>query len=68
VASSSAAERAEGSRAKRRRRGEIVLLTFSQQGWGECLRLGGSCDRCSAPYCPCYCLLAGLCCRQKQGL
>lgn len=38
VAASSAAERAEGSRAMRRRRGETVLLTFSQQGWGA--RLG----------------------------
>ncbi len=35
VASSSAAERAEGSRAMRRRRGETVVLTFSQQGWGN---------------------------------
>lgn len=35
VASSSAAEKAEGSKAMRRRRGERVLLVFSQQGWGE---------------------------------
>ncbi|KAL4424952.1 hypothetical protein ABPG77_009681 [Micractinium sp. CCAP 211/92] len=35
VASSSAAERAEGSRTMRRRRGETVLLVFSQQGWGN---------------------------------
>ncbi|KAL4434292.1 hypothetical protein ABPG75_000733 [Micractinium tetrahymenae] len=35
VASSSAAERAEGSRTMRRRRGEMVVLTFSQQGWGN---------------------------------
>lgn len=34
VASSSAAERAEGSKAMRQRRGETVVLTFSQQGWG----------------------------------
>lgn len=35
MASSSAAERAEGSKKMRRRRGENVVLTFSQQGWGE---------------------------------
>lgn len=35
MAASSAAERAEGSKQMRRRRGETVLLTFSQQGWGE---------------------------------
>ncbi|PRW58781.1 proton phosphate symporter [Chlorella sorokiniana] len=35
VASSSAAERAEGSKAMRQRRGETVVLTFSQQGWGN---------------------------------
>lgn len=35
MAASSAAERAEGSKAMRRRRGETVLLTFSQQGWGR---------------------------------
>ncbi|KAI7844838.1 hypothetical protein COHA_001492 [Chlorella ohadii] len=35
VASSSAAEKAEGSKAMRRRRGEAVVLVFSQQGWGN---------------------------------
>jgi MFS family permease len=35
VASSSAAEKAEGSKAMRRRRGERVVLVFSQQGWGN---------------------------------
>jgi hypothetical protein len=35
LASSSAAERAEADPALRERRGEVVVLTFSQQGWGE---------------------------------
>jgi hypothetical protein len=32
---SSAAERAEADPELRHRRGEMVVLTFSQQGWGE---------------------------------
>ena len=35
LASSSAAERAEGNPEMRKRRGETVVLTFSQQGWGN---------------------------------
>lgn len=35
LASSSAAERAEGDPELRKRRGEMVVLTFSQQGWGN---------------------------------
>ncbi|GAB4816605.1 hypothetical protein N2152v2_003651 [Parachlorella kessleri] len=35
MASSSAAERAEGSKEMRKKRGETVVLTFSQQGWGN---------------------------------
>lgn len=35
LASSSAAERAEGNPAMRKRRGETVVLTFTQQGWGN---------------------------------
>lgn len=35
LAASSAAERAEGDVALRQRRGEMVVLTFSQQGWGN---------------------------------
>lgn len=35
LASASAAERAEGSRESRKRRGGTVVLTFSQQGWGN---------------------------------
>jgi len=35
LASSSAAERAEADPELRQRRGEMVVLTFSQQGWGE---------------------------------
>lgn len=35
LASSSAAERAEGDPKMRNRRGEVVVLTFTQQGWGN---------------------------------
>lgn len=35
LASSSAAEKAEGDPKLRKRRGETVVLAFSQQGWGE---------------------------------
>ncbi|KAI7840529.1 hypothetical protein COHA_005828, partial [Chlorella ohadii] len=35
LAASSAAERAEGDPELRKRRGEMVVLTFSQQGWGN---------------------------------
>lgn len=35
LASSSAAERAEGNPEMRKRRGETVVLTFTQQGWGN---------------------------------
>lgn len=35
MASSSAAERAEGDPELRKRRGEVVVLTFTQQGWGN---------------------------------
>ncbi len=35
MASSSAAERAEGDPELRKRRGETVVLTFTQQGWGN---------------------------------
>nr|BAU71128.1 proton/phosphate symporter [Parachlorella kessleri] len=35
MASSSAAERAEGSKDTRKHRGRAVVLTFSQQGWGN---------------------------------
>ena len=35
VASASAAERAEGNPETRLTRGETVVLTFSQQGWGS---------------------------------
>jgi MFS family permease len=35
LASASAAERAEGNPEMRKRRGETVVLTFSQQGWGN---------------------------------
>jgi MFS family permease len=35
MASSSAAERAEADPELRKRRGEVVVLTFTQQGWGN---------------------------------
>lgn len=35
MACSSAAERAEGDSELRKRRGEVVVLTFTQQGWGN---------------------------------
>lgn len=35
MASSSASERAEGNPELRKRRGETVVLTFTQQGWGN---------------------------------
>lgn len=35
LASSSASERAEGNPEMRKRRGETVVLTFTQQGWGN---------------------------------
>jgi hypothetical protein len=37
LSASSASERAEADPELRKRRGEITVLTFSGQGWGECL-------------------------------
>lgn len=52
LAASSAAERAEGDPELRKRRGEMVVLTFSQQGWGNFTNTvraarGPVCCRCS---------------------
>ena len=37
LSASSASERAEADPELRKRRGETTVLTFSGQGWGECL-------------------------------